>query len=116
MEYIPNGEDVFRVKLRRAGGMNDDFNKAWEKTTRPYRRGGVDMGQLAPSIQRKLSGKAYADTVVADWNTDDFGVPFSPEACAKQFEETPHFLDWCVTRANEAQAFREESRKTDAGN
>ncbi len=114
--YTPDGETMFRVRFRRAGGMNDDFNKAWEKITRTYRRGGVDMSTLAPKVQRNLTAPLYARHVLIGWEAEDFGTEFSVDAAEATLKKVPAFLDWLVSQATNQSNFVQRTRENDAGN
>lgn len=117
-EYSPRGDEVFRVKMARAGNNNADFGREMEKRVRPFRAGVRDAKSavIPPHIERKINAEVYARTVVKDWNADDVGEPFSIEACIQIFMDAPDFLAWVMNASSSADSFRKQVIAENAGN
>lgn len=106
----------FRVKLARAGTNNPDFLKLSNDVMKPYQRIGKVSTDLPYPIQRQMSRKLYAGSVVKDWNEDDFGVPFSIPECVKTMELANDFLDWVVERSQNASRYMKSVTEDASGN
>ncbi len=114
--YTADGETMFRLKLAFAGGANERYMKRSEEMLRPFRRSGVDLDTVAVERQRQISGDLFAETIVTDWNADDFGEAFNVESCKEAFRIDPGLLAFCVREANKAVLYRIEGARIDAGN
>lgn len=115
-EYSPDGETIYRVKLKRAGGLNDGFTRLMEKLTRPLRRSGNDTSHIVPAKQREITAEVYAEHIVIDWDAVAFECDCNPDNIKKAFKDDNNFLEFCVQSANAAAFFRENARTTEAGN
>lgn len=115
-EFSIDGVNIFRVKLRRAGPSNPQFAKLGEELMRKYRLSGTDVNDIDPLKQRELARELYAKTVVADWNADDFGVPYTADECAKTMEASTDFQDWVVNQSNRAAEYRKKAVEAAGGN
>lgn len=115
-DYTPNGEDFFSVTLLRAGGLNDKFNKLYEKKTRTLRRSGADLSHIDPKRQREITAEIYADAVVIAWDEAKFECPCTPDNVRQAFNDDPDFLEFCIRQATTASNYRDTARKDEAGN
>lgn len=116
-EYTASGS-VFRIKLARAGTVNEPFAKLQNDLLKPWRlrHRGTGPLEIPPKDDREMARKLYSQTVVKDWNVDDVGVPFSVEAVADLFIKAPDFQDWVVNTAQSADNFRRADIEARAGN
>lgn len=115
-EYTPDGTTFFPVKLLRAGGLNDRFNKLYEQKTRTLRRSGADLSHIDPKRQREITAEIYATAVVVGWDEAKFECPCNPENVAQAFRDDPDFLEFCIRQATTASNYREKAREAEAGN
>lgn len=118
-EYAPEGSGKsFRVKMRRAGTSNAAYMKRHSDLTRPWRNA-ARPGQ-PPNIphekDREIMRQLLADTIVVDWNADDFGQPFTKEALIATFEQVDDFVNWVSATASAAENFRKAEVEAAAGN
>lgn len=120
IDYGPNskGKDM-RVLLARAGGANEDYNKALEAATRPYRRA-ISAGTLDKATIDRLYLGVFAKTVVRGWeNMEDEQcepLPFSEENVVKLAGLLPElYADW-QEQANRLAIYREQLLESDVGN
>lgn len=86
---------VFRIK--RAGGANNEFAKALEARTRPYRRQ-IEMGTIDQKVADKLLIETFVDTVLITWegvkDREGKDIKYSKEAAVKLFTDLPElFVD-----------------------
>ena len=116
VEYSPDGENVFRVKIARAGTNNPKFMKAQSDAMKPFRKSGRDAHDIEPTKQREITIHLYANQIVLDWHVEDFGEAFSVEACTRVFQQANDFLDFVVTESQKSDIFRGEQTKEDAKN
>lgn len=109
---------TFKVLIARAGGANEDFKKAIEELTRPYRR--MIVNDMLPSeLENQIMHQAYARTIVRSWeNCVDEGkdVPFSVDNCVAMFEKWPEFYDFVRAESNRTANYRAAAIEADAGN
>lgn len=117
-EFSPNGETVFRVRMRRAGTGNPEFMKKQNDLLRPYRAGQRTPGSVVipPEKDREIMRKLYASTILVDWNADDFGEPFTEANAIAAFAGYNDFLDWCINTSNAAENYRRQEIEDARGN
>lgn len=130
LEYGNNSQGKpICIRIARAGGANDRFNKRLEAVVKPYRRQ-IQTETIATEQVTKLMRRVYAETVVLGWENVELmdknpdGSPagtFSPreftvEACLELFEDLPDLYQDVVEQAQRAALFRAELREADAGN
>jgi hypothetical protein len=117
-EYSASGQ-TFKVKLARASGsVNPEFGKLQNELLKPYRfkHRGAGPLDIPPEKDREMSRELYSRTVVKDWNVEDVGVEFSPEAVASVMVQAPDFQDWVVNTSANADNFRKADIEAIAGN
>lgn len=108
----------FKVLIARAGGANDDFKKAIEELTRPFRRMIVN-DMLPVELENQIMHKAYATTIVRDWEgcvDEGEELPFSVENCIAMFDKWPEFYEFVRAESNRTANFRAAAIEADAGN
>jgi len=116
VEYATISGETFRVKVKRACSTNASFLKRSEELTRKYRKQGIELSQVPQDKQREITTTLYSETIVTDWNADDFGVPFSVAECVAAFKGDPDFQDFCVDEANRQANFVKAVNEEVAGN
>ena len=124
-EDLPPGDDgkrpSMRFRIARAGGSNQEYNKALERLTRPHRRA-IQAGHFSNEQAEALFREAFVNNVLLGWDniTDPKDptqlLPFSPEAANRLFTEMPDLLTFLREEASNAALFREELRDRDLGN
>lgn len=122
-EDLPEGEDgrrpTMRFKIARAGGSNNEYNKAIERLTRPHRRA-IQTGNFGNDQAEALFREAFIAHVLLGWEgvtgEDKAIIPYSKKAAEKLFAEMPDLLAALREEASNASLFREELRETDLGN
>lgn len=103
--------------LARAGGNNDAFRIGAEKVTRPFRKSGIDVAELAPSVQDEITRELYARHVVKDWKgTAVDGIPYSAEACIELFTVNKDAFTFVLTEAQSAANYASAGIESEAGN
>lgn len=120
---LPKGEDgehpTIQFKVARAGGANNEFVKALERSTKPYKKA-IQTGTLSNEIAKKLDRDAFLDTCLLGWSnvTDKDGnlLEFSRQAADKLFTELPELYADVREMANNMALYREEVREADLGN
>jgi len=110
------GVKEFRVKILPSGSHNDALQKKAAELLKVYQRSNVNLQQIDPKKQKKLTAELYAATVVVDWNADDFGEPYSPEAVERTMLSAQEFADWLVEESRDISNFRDEEKKEVSGN
>lgn len=75
---VPNGHPL-KVKLRRAGGKNAEYKKAFEKATKPYMPQLKVGMKLEEDVQARILAEAFADAVILDWRYPVIVTEADPE-------------------------------------
>ena len=107
-----------RIKIRRAGGGNREYERALARRAQPFQRriraGTMDNAEL----REKIILPTYLDAVVLDWRgaVDEDGevVPYTREAGKVYFNQFPNILDDLVAISTDIRAFREQQRQETA--
>ena len=120
IEYGPNSKgDPIRIKIARSGGGNEDFNKAFERATKPYRKA-IAAGSLSNAVAEKLYKEVFAEHVVKGWENveDESGnpLPYSKDAALKLLSDLPDLYADLKDQAGNLAIFREELLEADLGN
>ena len=109
----------FQIRIARAGGSNQKFNRLLEAKTKPHRRI-IETENMDQKLANKLLMEVYSKTVVLGWEgvKDDKGkdIPFTPEACLNLFKDNRDFFDDIQAQATRAALFRTEVLAVEAGN
>lgn len=95
------------VRVRRAGGMNDEWLRAYVREVRPVTSAFLGFGEYDPIKQRNAERKVWAQTVIIGWNFTRGGkeIPYTWEEGLKFIEENPdlfenHIKDKCLMAEN----------------
>jgi hypothetical protein len=128
LDYGPNkdlpaneqGEHpVIMIRIARAGGANEAYNKRIEALSKKHRRK-IQNDAMEISELREMTQHAVADTVVLGWEnvTDEDGnaMPFSRDNALKLFKQLPDLFNDIQEQAAKAALFRVHLRETDLGN
>lgn len=130
LEYGNNSQGLpICIRIARAGGANERFNKRMEAAAKPYRRQ-IQTETIATDTITKMMRQVYAETVVLGWENVELmdknpdGSPagtFSPREfsvanCVELFNDLPDLYQDIVEQAQRAALFRTEIREADAGN
>lgn len=127
--------DGVRVRIARAGGANENFAKALERITKPYRRQ-IQSDTLSLEKGNDLAAQAFAEAVVLDWETKvgetwergidpvDAGqeaesgklLPVTKENILAVFNNLPDFFADLREQSQKAALFREDVNEAAAGN
>lgn len=107
------------IRIARAGGANEAFNKRIEALSKKHRRK-IQNDIMEASELREMTMQAVADTVVLGWQnvTDAAGnpLPFSRDNVLKLFKELPDLFNDVQEQAAKAALFRVHLRENDLGN
>jgi hypothetical protein len=119
--YLDYG--CFRLKIARAGGSNQKFQKVLQHKFKPHKRA-MSMDTMDDDLARKLMAEAYAETIVLAWDSPDGkgkyvptvigedGKPmeFNRANCVKLLLDLPDLFADLQTQANTAANFMTEER------
>jgi hypothetical protein len=120
-----NGKPI-SITISRMSRSNKRYTKALEEATRPH-SAAIANETLDNDLGNKLLREVFVDTVLLGWKnlpkseltgveSDTDELPFSRENALALFEELPDCYDDWEARAKKASNFREEERKSNAGN
>lgn len=113
------------IRIARAGGANQAFNKALEHEMKPYRRQ-LQTETMENSVAELIMKRVYARTVVLGWTGVDIeesdngpAIPnaqFTEENCVRLFSDLPELWNDVQQQAGKAALFRAELLEADAKN
>jgi hypothetical protein len=119
---------AFYFNIARAGGANDRFRDLVREKTRPYQRA-IDLGQMDEDVALKLSGEAFAESVLMGWGKVVEGkdvpnkmpspkgdIDFNVANAIKLFAELPELLADLMFEAQKRGNFQRVENKDDAKN
>ena len=128
LDYGPNKDlpanadgshPVIMIRIARAGGANDAYNKRIEALSKKHRRK-IQNDALEIAELREMTMHAVADTVILGWEnvTDEDGnpMPFSRDNALKLFKQLPDLFNDVQEQAAKAALFRAHVREDDLGN
>lgn len=120
IDYGPNSKKVpIRILIARAGGSNTDFNKALEKSTRPYRKA-IASGTLGDGVAEQLYKAAFIAHVIKGWEgvetKDGVELPFTPENVSQLLTDLPDLYTDLKEQSTTLAIFREDLLEADLGN
>lgn len=120
LEYGNNSKgNPICIRIARAGGSNERFNKRLEAAVKPYRRQ-IQTETIQTEQVTKLIRRVYAETVVLGWenveDADGNALEFSVDNCMKLFDDLPDLYTDIQEQAQRAALFRAEILEADAGN
>ena len=110
--WVDYGPDL-GIKVRRAGRMNKDYVRAFEKATRTFRKRERLGIETPPEQADKILRQVFAETIVIDWKGID--DPCTPENIVRYFEEYPDLFDDIRVVASGREIFTSDI-KGDSGN
>lgn len=116
-EYTKGGQ-TFRVRIAKSGTSNAEFMKTQARLLKPWRAGakGGNAPEIPPEADRQIMRQIYAQTVVKDWEAEDFGETFTPDRCIETFRLLDDFLTWVVNISAEQDNFRKAEIEEAQGN
>jgi len=128
LDYGPNKDlpvdaegkhPIMMIRIARAGGSNDAYNKRIEALSKKHRRK-IQNDAMEISELREMTMHAVADTVILGWEnvTDAEGklLPFSRDNALKLFQELPDLFNDIQEQAAKATLFRAHLREEDLKN
>jgi hypothetical protein len=128
LDYGPNKDlpadadgnhPVIMIRIARAGGANEAYNKRIEALSKKHRRK-IQNDAMEISELREMTQQAVADTVVLGWEnvTDEDGnlMQFSRDNALKLFKQLPDLFNDIQEQAAKAQLFRVHVREDDLKN
>lgn len=120
-------EEDFRVKIARAGGANEKYNKRSTALIKPHKRA-IDLGVFPKDMDEKLTRQLYIETVVLEWEVLDREktsgedrvyhansirkfptgeiIPFTREACDEVLKNATELMRYLMGQANDVSVFR----------
>lgn len=110
----------FWIKIARAGGSNKAYQRALKRRTDKVRRA-MELNKLPVEESNRIMVEVYADTIVLDWggdgmvNRDGTPLPFNRDNVVKVLTDLPDLFLQIAKDANEADTFKAETLKADAG-
>lgn len=96
----------FRIRIRRAGGANVRYEKAFMEKTKTFRRSGIQFESIPLEKQQKILREVYAEEVVLDWDGDGIPFEYSKENALKLFDDLPALFTDIVQQANNSANFK----------
>jgi hypothetical protein len=120
-----NGKPIV-IRISRMSRANKRYTKRLEEVTRPH-SAAIANETLDNELGNKLLREVFVDTVLLGWSNlpkselsgddaDTDELPFSRENALALFDEMPDLYDDWERRAKSAANFRDEERKSNAGN
>lgn len=111
---------VVTIRVRRAGGANQQFAKVFEQKSKPYRRLMEIPGALDPAVQERVMREVYAESVVVGWeNVEDRNgseLPYNKANVLQLFTDLPDLFRRIVKETQDMDLFRREVVAAEAGN
>jgi hypothetical protein len=118
-----------KIRIARAGGSNDRYQKTLEALTKPYRRA-IQTETLDNDTSREILRQVYARAVILDWQTKGADGEFAKgiegadgtllevnvENIVKTFKALPDLFTDVIAQANQVSLFRSGDLEADAGN
>jgi len=107
------------IRIARAGGANEHYNKLLEIKIKPYRRQ-IQNETLDNAVAEKITKEVYAATIVLGWTgvEDRAGneMEFNQVNCIKLFTDLPDLWSDIQSQSVRAALFRTEILEADAKN
>lgn len=113
------------IRVARAGGSNEQFNKVLEHEMKPYRRQ-IQTETMDNKLAERLMQKVYARTIVLDWENVDIektengpaipDAPFNEENALRLFADLPDLWSDIQKQAANVSLYRKEIQEADAKN
>lgn len=120
LQYGTNSKNLpIGIRVARAGGANQAFNKRMEIKSKPYRRQ-IQTETIERKTLEKLVLEVFCETVVLDWenveDADGNEMPFNYDNAVKLFTDLPDLFADVQEQASKSALFRAEIREAAAGN
>lgn len=120
LEYGENSrKEPVRIKIARSGGRNEDFTKALEHSTSPYRKA-ISSGAMDKKLAEKIYTEVFLVHCVKSWEgvEDENGnpLPFTVENVRRVLTDLPDLYADLREQSSNLALFREELREADLGN
>lgn len=128
LDYGPNKDlpadaegkhPVIMIRIARAGGANEAYNKRIEALSKKHRRK-IQNDALEIAELREMTMQAVADTVVIGWENvtdkDKNPLPFNRDNVLKLFKQLPDLFNDVQEQAAKAALFRMSLREEDLKN
>lgn len=127
-----------KMRVARAGGRNEKFNRVYEAVTKPYKRA-IQTKTLPADIDKRLMREVYAKGAITGWAVAELEnvkgkmqpkrgedgeiiwiegkafdpetfevVDATPEVIERTFEKQPELFSYVVERANDVTTYRDE--------
>lgn len=104
------------MKVRRAGGSNEEFSRVLGEKLRPHRHA-MEAGGLDPKLSRRLLQETYFETVVLEWknfvNRKGEPMELTLENFCGIMEELPDLWSAVVKACDEMRNFQASNVKED---
>lgn len=111
---------ISTIRVRRAGGANQQFAKVFEFKSKPYRRLMEIPGALDPAVQERIMREVYAESVVVGWENieDRDGNPmeFSKDNVLRLFTDLPDLFRTIMKESQDMALFRKVTAESEAKN
>lgn len=109
----------FTITIHRAGGSNRKYATTFAEKMKPHRQR-FERGLLDEETAARVLRECYAESVVIGWS-GDIGpggkkAAFTPQACAKVFEELPDLFNDVKEQAGALANFRQDQEEVDEKN
>lgn len=99
-----------RFRVKRAGGANKKFTRAFNAATRPYKRQ-MDAGTMDDDLGDEIMRDLYARTIIMDWegikDAEGNDVPFTQDNVKAFFAQFPELFNEVVKLSNDLNTFAE---------
>lgn len=120
LEYGDNSKGLpIGIRIARAGGSNNAYNKRLEALVKPYRRQ-IQTETIDNKVLEKLVLQAFAETVVLGWENvedkDENELEFNVENVINLFTDLPDLFKDIQEQASKAVLFREDILEVEAKN
>ncbi|QYW02122.1 tail chaperone [Stenotrophomonas phage Sonora] len=119
-EITENGATKkIRFRIARAGGANEEFNKALERESKPFKRA-IQTKTLSNKKAEQIYLKAFISSVLLGWENvrdqNNNELAFNTENALALLSDLPDLFADLREAANDAALFREEELEIDLGN
>lgn len=118
-QYANEDGSIPSIRIARAGGANDAYQKCLDVKFKPHRRA-VQQNALPRKTFEKLVREAYAETVILGWENvqDEAGKPieFNAKNAYDLLDKLPELFKDIQEQSNEAALFRADIQEMAAKN
>jgi hypothetical protein len=107
------------IRIARAGGSNQKYQKVLEVRTKPYRRM-IQNDILEVKVADEVMVEVFADAVVLAWegilDREGKPIPFSRENVVKLFKELPDLFNDVREQSTKSALFRKDVLEAEGKN